>query len=121
MRVFFVVTCLTIVLASKQFGFADFRFTGSFQQAHPLLPGSLQHWVGFVDSFALDQVSLGVNEGRLGFCRAANVALTFLFVSRAESRWIVELFSTALADFGLASGSFEIRDSVLEFAHLVVI
>ena len=121
MRDFCVVTCLAIVLASKQFGFADFRFTGSFQQAHLLSPGSLQHWVGFVDSFALDQVSLGVNEGCLGFCRAAHLALTGFLAFRPESRWIVELFSTALADFGLASGSFEIRDSVLEFAHLVVI
>ena len=36
--VLLVVTFLIIVLASKQFGFADFRFTGSFQQAHPLSP-----------------------------------------------------------------------------------
>ena len=110
------------MLASKQFGFADFWFTGSFQHAHLLAPGSFQHWVEFLDSFAFDQVSLGVNEGRLGFCRAANVALTFFFASRAESRWIVELFSTPWADFGLlASGSFEIRVPVLEFAHFVVI
>ena len=47
--VLLVVTVLIIVLASKQFGFADFRFTGSFQQVHPLPPGSLQHQVcGFI-------------------------------------------------------------------------
>ena len=95
-----VVTFL-IVLASKRFGFADFWFTDSFQQAHLLPPGSFQHWVESLDLFAFDQVSLGVNEGRLGFCRAANVALTVFLASRAESRWIVEVLSTALADFGL--------------------
>ena len=36
--VLLVVTFLTIVLASKQFGFAYFRFISSFQQAHPLPP-----------------------------------------------------------------------------------
>ena len=40
-----------------------------------------------MDSFAFDQVSFGVNEGRFGVCRAANLALIVCLVSRAESRW----------------------------------
>ena len=64
---FFVVMFLTIVLASKQFGFADFRFTGSFQQAHPLPPDEFQRWFGSLDSFALGQASFGVMKGILVF------------------------------------------------------
>ena len=77
-----LVVMFLIVLASKQFGFADFWFTGSFQHAHLLAPGSFQHWVESLDLFAFDQVSLGVNEGRLGFWRAANVELTFFLFPR---------------------------------------
>ena len=104
-------------MASKQFGFADFRFAGSFEQAHLLAPGSFQHWVGFFDSFALGRSSLvESHEGRFGLCCAANLVLTDFLVFRPESRWSVWNCSAPhwriLA--GLASGSCEIRDSVLE-------
>ena len=65
------------------------------------LARSLQRCLGPLDSMALDQASLGVDEGGLGLRRAANLALPAFLASRAESRWIVELLSTALADFGL--------------------
>ena len=81
---------MILVLASKNLDLQIFRFTGSFEQAHLLAPGSFQHWVGFFDSFALGRSSLvESHEGRFGLCCAANLVLTDFLVFRPESRWIV--------------------------------
>ena len=98
--------------------FLVYRFISTSASVAARLISALVRVFGFV---CVGSSLVWGNEGHLGFCRAANLALTNFLAFRPESRWIVELFSTALADFGLASGSFEMRDSVLEFAHLVVI